>query len=310
MIAALVINFGSWYGTDANLQKAADLSALAGAQYIATSASITTVPGDPCASAADPSSCAIDVATDNGVTAGVGDVTSVTATVGSGNSSVTVTAKESVPGLFFTARRTESATASVGGLNGANGYFPATFTCPPPVVEGMCTAANFPAPGTSYSFKFSDTPAPGNFDLLASCNGGSSPDIAQCIYCTTTYSLPNFTPNPLSDKCNSATTAQQCISGGVQGADGKKFNSNPVDSALSWLATQNAVILIPIYTSVSGQGANATYTIAGFAAFLVTGWSNPTISGTFEGWVANTAIEGSCTGAGSDFGVQVFYLSA
>ena len=40
---AVVVNVGSWYDTDSGLQKAADLSALAGAQYAASGESLTAV---------------------------------------------------------------------------------------------------------------------------------------------------------------------------------------------------------------------------------------------------------------------------
>jgi hypothetical protein len=32
-------------------------------------------------------------------------------------------------------------------------------------------------------------------------------------------------------------------------------------------------VYLPVYTSVVAGGANATYTLAGFAAFVVTGWN-------------------------------------
>ena len=308
VVAALVLNFGSWYGTDANLQKAADLSALAGAQYIATSGGITADSGDPCSSAKDASSCAIAVATTDGVTAGVNNVTSVTATVGSGNSSVTVTAKETDPGLFTSSTRTESATATVGPLNGATGYFPATFTCPPPVSLNTCTAANFPTPPATYTFTFSNSPSPGNFDLLASCGGGSDKEIAQCITCAQTYSWPGLTPQPLPNGCT--TSAALCVGATANGAPGEKYNSKNIEDAFQSLYGE--VVLVPIYTSTNGQGgANATYNVAGFAAFLITKWDKSTsgLTGTFEGYESSATVEGDCTGAGGSFGADVYYLT-
>ena len=37
----------------------------------------------------------------------------------------------------------------------------------------------------------------------------------------------------------------------------------------------NTTVLIPIFSSASGNGSNAVYTISGYAAFFVTGWSFP-----------------------------------
>ncbi len=310
LIIALVMNLGWWYGTDANLQKAADLSALAGAQYLATGGGIASASGDPCSEASDASSCAIEVATNNGVTAGVGNVTKVTATVSSDDSSITVTAMERDAGLFFSSTRVESATASVRPLNGASGYFPAAFSCPPYLAEG-CTSDDFPAPGTPVSYTFGTSPAPGSFNLLSSCGAGDAPAVAQCIYCTTTYSLPDFTRNPLSDNCDGGTTTpQQCVGQSAQGAPGAEFNSDPVNTAMTWLASQNAVILLPIYTSVTGRGNNTNYFIAGFASLLVTRWNNPKLSGIFEGYLSDATIEGNCTGSGPDFESEVFHLTA
>lgn len=41
-------------------------------------------------------------------------------------------------------------------------------------------------------------------------------------------------------------------------------------------------VYIPVYTSVSGSGNNTSYTLAGFAAFVVTGWGNLKQAGGFS----------------------------
>ena len=38
------------------------------------------------------------------------------------------------------------------------------------------------------------------------------------------------------------------------------------------------MIYIPVYTTVSGNGTNATYTLKGFAAFVITGYHLPGLS--------------------------------
>ena len=45
--------------------------------------------------------------------------------------------------------------------------------------------------------------------------------------------------------------------------------------ALSTAQASRALVYIPIYTSLTGTGTNATYTLKGFAAFVVTGYHLP-----------------------------------
>ena len=174
----------------------------------------------------------------------------------------------------------------------------------PPFGCSQCTAANFPPPGSTYSFTFSNSPAPGNFDLLAGCDGNSSSALAQCFTCAQTYSLPDLTPLPPDPSCSA--TPPLCL-GSADGATGSKFNSNPVDTAIQTLFGK--VVLVPIYLSASGQGNNAVYDIGGFAAFLIQSWDKKTaiLGGTFERFVS-VADEGTCTGTGGNFGAQTYYL--
>jgi Flp pilus assembly protein TadG len=50
---------------------------------------------------------------------------------------------------------------------------------------------------------------------------------------------------------------------------------NSCKQALSTAQASRALVYIPIYTSLTGTGTNATYTLKGFAAFVVTGYHLP-----------------------------------
>jgi hypothetical protein len=305
-LLALVLDLGVFYDTDSGLQKAADLSAVAGAQYLATNGSLTGTTGYPCAGSLTATSCALTVAGLNGITSP--ETVSATQITYEGNPAIQVIAQHpNASGMLIDSTRTASATAVVGGLSGATNYFPATFTCPPPVLAGQCTATNFPTPPATYTFTFSDTPAPGNFDLLASCAGGSDAAIAQCINCAQTYQWPSMTPNPYPSGCSSSIL---CTGASAAGAPGQKYHGDKIDQAL--IGLEGEVVLVPIWTSVDQSGANAVYTIGGFAALLITNWDkkNAQLTGTFEGFLAPGSVEGSCTGSGSGFGTQTYYLAA
>jgi hypothetical protein len=51
--------------------------------------------------------------------------------------------------------------------------------------------------------------------------------------------------------------------------------ANAVDCGTVFTTSRNTMqpIYIPVFSGVSGTGSNATYTLAGFAAFVVTGWN-------------------------------------
>ncbi|UTT68504.1 pilus assembly protein [Arthrobacter sp. DNA4] len=79
----------------------------------------------------------------------------------------------------------------------------------------------------------------------------------------------------------------------------------------------NKVVLIPVYSSVTGTGSNAKYYIKGFAAYLLVGYNFPGMSGgdltglggsdkgirgRFVSWVADPSLygDGGYSGGGAD----------
>jgi hypothetical protein len=311
MLLALAVNIGMWYDTDSGLQKAADLSALAGAQYLETGGKLVSNPSYPCtaaANAADPLHCATLVAGLNGIATpetanaqfvdqnGVADGVEVT------------TRHPNESGLFFSSTRTESATALVGGIAGASNSFPATFP-----------AGSWKA-GQHISWPFGSAPQPGAFNMLNTCGGNGTKTLETCFECAQTYSydaatktltaLPNSNPN-----CTNVQTL--CAANNQFGSDPGNTISNPnVVQALNTLAGK--IVLVPVYTSAQGNGSNATYTVGGFAAILL---DNPAatavgtppnqtvnLSGTFETAVGPTGA-GTCGGASGNYGITTVYLT-
>jgi Putative Flp pilus-assembly TadE/G-like len=78
-----------------------------------------------------------------------------------------------------------------------------------------------------------------------------------------------------------ADPAGNCLTGIVNGNYGAK-PGNGVPQAcrpvLSSAQANKTVMFMPIYVSVTGNGANTTYTLKGFAAFVITGYSLPGFS--------------------------------
>jgi hypothetical protein len=74
-----------------------------------------------------------------------------------------------------------------------------------------------------------------------------------------------------SDSGNCSVT----ISGGTYGVKTGTSASPACQTALSSAYTNKSLIFIPVYVSVNGTGNNVTYTLKGFAAFVVTGYHLP-----------------------------------
>jgi hypothetical protein len=313
LFVALAFNIGEWYDTDSGLQKAADLSAIAGAQYLASNGSLTTA-GYPCTVAAGVTTavgCAQTVAALNGMS---GSETAIASQISvNGNNAIkVVTTHQNESGIFFSSTRQESATAIVGGIAGAGNPFPATFLYSDWVNN----------PQTQVKFDFGSAPQPGAFNLVQACGssgGGGSPSEQQlitCFQCTQTYTLANntLTPNTLPNSCGTVTPL--CTGNTVGSDPGNNLNKNVMNAINSSLSNQ--IVLIPAYDTTQGSGNNATYHIVGFAELLL---GNPAaqqvgsgnnkaieISGFFEQFLLPGDIQGPCGGLGQNFGALTYYL--
>lgn len=92
-----------------------------------------------------------------------------------------------------------------------------------------------------------------------------------------------------NDPNNDCTTP---IIGGSYGGNTGTSISQACKTVLSADQANKSLIYVPIYVSVSGTGANSTYTLKGFAAFVITGYHMPGFSAS--DWL-NPAND--CTGS-------------
>jgi hypothetical protein len=76
------------------------------------------------------------------------------------------------------------------------------------------------------------------------------------------------------------------ISGNTYTADTGVSAGKSCQDALAKAQASKTPIFVPVYSSVSGTGTNGTYTLAGFAAFVVTGYHLPSFTAT--DWLDST----------------------
>jgi hypothetical protein len=309
MFLALALNIGMWYDSDAGLQKAADLSALAGAQYIENGSTLASsnasYPCGPAAGVTDAIGCATLVAGLNGI---VSPETANAQLVNqNGVQGIKVTTRHpNESGLFFKSTRTESATAIVGGIAGAPNTFPATFP------SGSWVA------GQHIRWPFGSAPQPGAFNMLATCIQPGTSSLENCFRCAQTYSYDaatgTLTPIPNTDpNCTGVTYCSG--SNQLPSSPGNTISNPNVVAAINTLSGK--IVLVPVYTGTQGTGSNATYTLGGFAAILLDNPAAVTVgtgvnktvqlSGTFEKAVGPTGA-GTCGGGSGNYGVTSVYL--
>jgi hypothetical protein len=68
------------------------------------------------------------------------------------------------------------------------------------------------------------------------------------------------------------------ISGATYGGNTGTSVSHACQTVLANARASRTPIYVPVYTSVTGNGNNATYTLKGFAAFVVTGYNMPSFA--------------------------------
>jgi Putative Flp pilus-assembly TadE/G-like len=234
-MAAAVLDVGSWYRADRQLQTTVDAAALAAAQAL---------PSDTASAQA----LAQQYADKNG---GGMDTVSFTTTVVA-NDTVTVTGSKPAPGFFSQVFGIDSvtvgatATARVGALATARGASPiaihsgeAALQCDPAPCSEDPTVLDLGKVG------------PGGFQLLnidGSTGGTSTQTLADWIqYGYEGEMTQDFYSDP-----------------------GNKLNSDPVKDALDAVIGQE--LLFPVYDIVDGSGSGLEYNVIGWAGFVITGY--------------------------------------
>ena len=106
----------------------------------------------------------------------------------------------------------------------------------------------------------------GNWGWI-NCGGNGAPTLADGIQ--------NGCSNPLT--INNTTTPASVT---APGTPGNKGNSGPVVSAMHTLINSNTVSVLPVYSAVSGGGANVDYTVVGFLSVRICAYaSNSKVAG-------------------------------
>jgi Putative Flp pilus-assembly TadE/G-like len=286
-MVGLVLDVGSWYRADRQLQVEADAAALAGAQALPESTSNAT-------------SLAVQYAQKNGVTLDGSEI-SFSNDVRP-NDVIRVDMRRPAPGffskLFGFAGVTVHAKASARAeaLQEALHVAPIVVNVKHPMLSGPTCK---PMPCTDPTqIDLSDLHKPGgrdasgsfgliNLDQQDNSSVGSS-DLADWI-------VHGFNQYLSVGNYNSVPSA--------------KFNSSSVIDALN--LRKGEVLLFPIYDKIMGPGDNAVYHIIGWVGFVVTGWdingSKSTIYGHFNGGI----VQGVQAKKGStvpDYGLRTIQL--
>jgi Putative Flp pilus-assembly TadE/G-like len=261
-MAALVVDVGHWYHSKRDLQAVADSAALAGAQALPED------PGQAAALAAQYSSA-------NG-----GPAPQVSfSTTYLPNDTIHVRLSRPEPGFFAqvfnidTVQIGSKAAARTGTLGSAQ--YAAPFGIDQRQPELQCK----PDPCTDETTLDLEKVGPGAFRILNldQSKGGTGQQI-------------------LADWILHGYGGMMPINTDYNSDSGAKFNASEVKSAMDTAVVTGRELLFPVYSAIDGTGANLTYTVIGWAGFIVDKFdgngNHGTITGHFTRFIAQ-GIQGS-----------------
>jgi Flp pilus assembly protein TadG len=279
-LVALVLDVGSWFRSQRQLQSAADAAALAGAQALPNS------PGDA-------SALAQEYATRNASDLASAEY-SITSDLGP-NDRITVHVTRNAPGFFARIFGIDSvhvgatATAQAKMMAQARHAAPIAIRNTEPMLDGSGCPCFGPSNETTIQLR---TAAPGGFalvDLSGNGNGIASNDaIADWIV----NGYPDYLPvgTYLSDP-------------------GAKFNNSKIQNALD--SRIGSELLFPVYDTYSGGGSNAGYHVIGWAAFHIESTSLNG-QGSLTGYFTEVTWDGigasNSSGGGPNYGAHTVQL--
>ncbi len=263
--AGFVIDVGSWYRAQRNLQAQADASALAGAQELPQS---TATAGSE----------AQQFATKNGFTLPVSDITFSGTTAP--DDSITVKVNSTAPTFFsrvfgitsVAVRATAQAKSSLMGQ--ARYVAPIAVNINHPMLSG----AGCPCFDQATSIPLDKKGAPGSFGLVDLDNGHGNGASTLGDWIANGYSgylgLGDYSSNT-----------------------GAKFNSANVQDALDQRI--GTVLLFPVYDTLTGNGTNAVYHVIAWVGFKLTGYDMNGSSGELYGSFTDITWQGIAAAPGS-----------
>ncbi|WP_422933885.1 pilus assembly protein TadG-related protein [Sinomonas sp. P47F7] len=280
-VGALAVDGGMLYAKRAQLQSGADAAAIAVAQKCAKSLT------DPQCSAT--STLATSLAQSN-MQANQAGIASLT--VNTTAQTVTATTQPLQPGMqpgsvsLFLAQTLGFRSATLGATAAAAWGSPSTGIAPFPLAFSVCQVTG---------------QIDGAVQLLEDHGSGANPS---CNYVPSGQVVPGgfgwLVQNP--NQCGATINIAQS-EGGSNPGNSAPSNCNAV--LAQWVSTlqsgQRAIVLLPVFTAVTGTGSSAIYTLAGFAAYSVIGWNfgatsttNPNNSYNNQSPNGSSAL--SCTG--------------
>ena len=281
-MAALVLDIGSWYRADRATQSTADAAALAGAQVL---------PYDP----ASASSLALQYANKNGGGVSAGDVTISNGT--GANDTIKVTVHRGANGVFTKLFGVNSvsvgskATARASLMRSAQYVAPIGVNVKHPKLKGNASCPCFGA-GNETTLPLGKTGAPGSFDLL-NIDGSKGGTGGQTLADWILHGYSGYLPI-----------------GAYLSDTGAKWNDNPVKDAIQQ-RLNGPPLLFPVYDTLQGSGANATYHVVGWVGFHITGFTASGSSGSITGWFTQVVwdgIESTAGGGNPDLGARTVKL--
>jgi hypothetical protein len=270
-MSALVIDVGSWYRQKRQLQSTADAAALAGAQVLPTDWSTAK-------------SLALQYADKNGGGVLGANVTSSTTFIN--GDTISVTAKKDAPGNFSRVFGITSvgvradASAMRGSFNGwALGLAPWVIDKPSVKFSEIIT----------FKVESGDQATPGNFggiDLPVKekgCDFGNGGNDYYDLIARRTHScLVTINENAPVEPGNKAATGTAVKDRGAK----RPFDPYSILTTDAYGNTQLTdyespnVVVIPIIQSFH-QGSSAPFIVKGFAWFIITDWTQKTVTGMF-----------------------------
>jgi hypothetical protein len=257
-MAGLVIDVGSWYRAQRNLQADADAAALAGAQELPADTATAGV-------------MAQSFAKKNGYTLTASGISFTGVTVP--NDSITIKVKAPSPTFFTKLFGVNSvdidakATAKNDLLGQAKYVAPITVNIAHPMLSGH----NCPCFDQPTTLPLDKRGAPGAFGLLDLDNGKGNGASMLGDWILNGYQgylgLGDYSSNT-----------------------GAKFNSSNVETALD--ARLNSILLFPVYDTLTGNGTNATYNIIAWVGFYLTGYDISGNDGSLYGHFTDITWQG------------------
>jgi hypothetical protein len=285
-MGALVIDVGRLYQNRAELQNGADAAALAVAKscIIGTCApSIAAQYADANASKLTGGTAGVDLVCGSGILGGcpasTGQITDCPAPPAAGTNYVDVHTSTELsngsPLLPPVFARTLAGNANYPGST-----------------VHACAQAEWGAPSTATTIGFTISAC--TWDQATSLgtsfapappyppNPSPAPSFDQVIYLHTTSSSTSCPTEPAgadapgnfgwtNDSGNCTLTISNGSYGGNTGASVSQVCGDVIHN--DWL--NKTLVFLPVYTSVSGSGTNSSYTLKGFAAFVITGYNLP-----------------------------------